>query len=377
MTSGSNSRFVVIILGHQNKTFGSFNPVFRSAYHILRHHLLFLYAMQIKILSLHPYEISLTNGQMRKGILVHLTDQTGHSGWGEVAPLPKWSHETLDDSLQQLNQKRQEIMKVEWTACNCLQELRKLDLLPSLSFGLESALLSILSPISKHTISTSALLMGSPQEIIRQAEIRHKEGYTSTKLKVGNLNFEEASWVIHQLKDKFRLRIDVNRAWRTSDSLRFFKQFPLDTFDYVEEPFQDPNDLAVFPHPLAVDESFPQDLSLKQLETLPTLKALIYKPTIQGGMLNCLPLHEWTKKRGVEIVLSSSFESDLGLACVASIACRLSLLSPVGIGTYYYLGQYICSSALQFSHSFVHIPAQIQPNLQLINEQIETLTSKL
>lgn len=315
--------------------------------------------MKIKTLSLRPYEIPLTNGQIRRGTLVNITDQRGNSGWGEVAPLPKWSTETLDDSLLQLNQKQQEIVNIDWTIRNCLEELKKLNLLPSLSFGLESALLSILSPISNHSVSTSALLMGSPGEIIHQAEIRKREGYTSAKLKVGDLNFEEAAEIIHQLKDKFRLRIDVNRAWKTLESLRFFEQFPLDTFEYVEEPFQDPNDLTVFPHPLAVDESFPRDLSLGQLESLPTLKALIYKPTIQGGLLNCLPLYEWAKKRGIEIVLSSSFESDFGLACVASIAYRLSLLSPVGIGTYYYLGRHICSPALQFSDSFVHIPAEI------------------
>lgn len=337
--------------------------------------------MKIQTLSLHPYEISLTNGQMRRGTLVKITDPIGNSGWGEVAPLPKWSTETLDDSLQQLNQKQPAVMKIDWTARNCLQELEKLNLLPSVSFGLESALLSILSPIPSHTVSTSALLMGSPEEIIRQAEIRYKEGYTSAKLKVNNLNFEDAAKIIHQLKDKFRLRIDVNRAWNTSESLRFFEQFPLTAFDYVEEPFQDPNDLAVFPHPLAVDESFPQDLSLEQLATFPTLKALIYKPTIQGGLLHCLPLYEWAKTRGVEIVLSSSFESDLGLAYVASIAYRLSLLSPVGVGTYYYLGQHICNPPLQFSNSFVHIPDQIKPKnlfeMQSASVRKEIVTSKL
>jgi o-succinylbenzoate synthase len=321
--------------------------------------------MKIKTFSLHFHDISLTNGQIRSGILINITDEKGNGGWGEIAPLPKWSHETLEDSLKQFNQKQQEIMRVDWTAPTCLREIEKLNLLPSVSFGLESALLSMLSPIPEHSVPTSALFMGSPQEIMQQAELRHGEGYTSAKLKVSNLSFEEAAQMIHQLKNKFRLRIDVNRAWRTSDSLQFFEQFPLDTFDYVEEPFQNPDDLALFPHPLGVDESFPHDLCLEQLESLPTLKALIYKPTIQGGMLGCLPLHEWTAKRGIELVLSSSFESDLGLAYVASIAHRLSLSAPVGIGTYYYLNDFICAPSLQFSDSFVHIPAQLKPKVDI------------
>lgn len=141
--------------------------------------------------------------------------------------------------------------------------------------------------------------MGSPQEILHQAALREQEGFISAKLKVSNHSFQEAANLIYQLKDRFRLRIDVNRAWKTDCSLKFFAQFPLDTFDYVEEPFKNPADLALFPHPLAIDESFPSDLSLKQLESLPTLKALIYKPTIQGGISGCLPVHKWAKQKGV------------------------------------------------------------------------------
>lgn len=285
---------------------------------------------------------------------VHITDQEGNSGWGEIAPLPGWSLETLDEALRQFDQKYQEILKVD-----SLETLSDLELLPSVSFGIESALLSILHPLSSHTVATSALLMGSPQEIMKLAEMRHKEGFTSAKLKVSQLNFKEAGQIIHELKDRFALRIDVNRAWKTSESLRFFEQFPLDAFDYVEEPFQNPYDLSTFSHPLAVDESFPRDLSLKDLEALPQLKALIYKPTIQGGLLKCLPLCEWAKKQKIEIVLSSSFESDLGLAHIASMAHRLSLQSPVGIGTYHYLSRYVCCPALSFS-PFVKISNHIK-----------------
>ncbi len=328
--------------------------------------------MRIQTLTLHTYEIFLMNGQTRSGILINIIDEKGNSGWGEVAPLPKWSKETLEDSLQQLNRKQQEIIKINWTTRTCLKEIEKLELFPSVLFGLESALLSILTPLSEHIVPTSALLMGSPQEILEQAKLRHSEGYTSAKLKVSNLGFEEASQIIYRLKDKFRLRIDVNRAWNTSDSLQFFAQFSSDTFDYIEEPFQNPNDLAQFLHPLAVDESFPQDLSLKQLELLPTLKALIYKPTIQGGMLGCLPLQEWSIKRGIDLVLSGSFESDLGLAHVASIAHRLSLLVPIGIGTYYHLHDHICAIPLRFSCSFVYIPARLipRPIYKIENKQI-------
>ncbi len=315
--------------------------------------------LKIQKLSLHPYEIPLTTGQMRSGVFLQIFDENGNGAWGEIAPLPKWSKETLPEALIQLNQKQDEILAANWTKETCLQELERLELLPSVTFGLESALLSLLDPLAEHQVSTSALLMGSPHEILQQAKQRLQEGFISAKLKVSNLRFEEAAQVIHALKDQLRLRIDVNRAWNTEDSLRFFAQFPLDTFDYVEEPFSNPHDLAQFLHPLAVDESYPHDLSLEEMESFPTLKALIYKPTMQGGMLGCMHLKQWAEKRGVEIVLSSSFESDLGLGYVASVAHRLSLPAPVGIGTFHYLEKHLCSPPLQFSNAVITIPSQL------------------
>lgn len=316
--------------------------------------------MKIQTLSLTPYENPLNNNLVRSGLLLKITDDNQNTAWGDVAPLPNWSKETEHDTIKNLNEKKEKILKVNWTARDCLNELQKLNLLPALSFGLESALLSLLKPLPPFTVASSALLMGSPFEILEQA--KKCEGYTTAKLKVGNLTFDEAASLIDRLKNKFRLRIDVNRAWKTADSIVFFSQYPLDTFDYVEEPFQNPHDLAHFNHPLAVDESFPDDLSLKDLESLPTLKALIYKPTIQGGMLGCIPLCEWAESKRVQIVVSSAFESDIGVAHVASIAHRLSLTSPAGLGTYHFLKDTISIYPLQFSPSQAAIPSQIIPN---------------
>ncbi len=265
-------------------------------------------------MKLRPY-----NTPQRSGILVQVLEG---GPWGEVAPLPGWSKETLEEA-------RAELEKYKWVTQ--LKDLRELELLPSVRFGLESALLPLLPP---GTVPLSALFMGTPQEILAQAKKREAEGYYSAKLKVGTLSFEGAHEVISQLASRFSLRIDVNRAWNTEDSLEFFSKYPKDLFDYVEEPFKNPKDLSRFTHPLAVDESFPSDLSLNDLERLEPLKALIYKPTMQGGLKGALPLQAWCQRRGIQLVLSSSFESAVGLDHIAALARRLSPdPSPVGIGT--------------------------------------------
>lgn len=325
--------------------------------------------MKLQSIDLHPHSFSLSLLAPRKGALLEIRDEQNKSYFAEVAPLPNWSRETLEECFQQFVTLRAALLEMDWTKETCLCSLAQFSLLPSLSFGLESALLSLLSPLPSYEVSSSALLLGSVSQILEQADLREKEGYRLAKLKVGHLPFTEAAFLIDRLKNRFRLRIDVNRAWQTADSLSFFSQFALDAFDYVEEPFQNPRDLSHFPHPLAVDESFPQDLSLKDLATFPTLKALIYKPTIQGGLLHCLPLHQWTQQNQLSLILSSSFETDLGLAYIASLAKRLSLDAPLGIGTYSFLQKSMCPHSLQWAGPRLKITERFAGENQLISSE--------
>ncbi len=269
------------------------------------------------------------------------------SHWGEVAPLPGRSRESYKQALTELHT----LEKIEWSQDNCLDQLDQLTLLPSVEFALESALLSWTDPLELQPIRMSALLMGSPDEIRLAATLRHQEGHVSAKLKVSQLSFTQANTLIEELSD-FSLRIDVNRAWKKEESLQFFSQFPLDRFEFVEEPFSNPHDLIHFTHPLGVDESFPQDLSLEKLETLPTLKTLVYKPTLQGGLLHARPLYAWAQERGIDFVLSSSFETPLGLKAIALLAQRLGVTSSLGLGTLYHCDT---TNALPLSetHSFL------------------------
>ncbi len=311
--------------------------------------------MKIRSLSKKVYEIDLIQDKKRSGIILTLTDDKGKIGVGEIAPLPGFSKETLMQAKLELSNKEQEILSIDWTKENCLEKIVDLNLLPSVAFGLESVLLSLLDPLPVHTFRSTALLAGSVEEILSQAERRKKEGYRFAKLKVGNLRFDEAKKVIDALKHMFCLRIDVNRSWQTEDSLRFFSGYQPDTFDYVEEPFSDPKDLCLFPLPFAVDESFPIDLSLFDLQSLRRLKAIIYKPTIQGGLAFALPLKAFADQQGIDFILSSSFESDIGLSKIVSMAHRMQLKSPIGIGTYVFLKEYLSEGLICFSDDVVHV----------------------
>jgi len=315
--------------------------------------------MRLKDASLEPYTIRLSHLPPRSGAILSLKTSRGQKSFGDLAPLHGWSRETLLEASHHFETLKSKILQTNWKTDSYLQTLKNFALLPSLSFALESALSELLWPTPFTSVPMSALLIGSREEILKEASRTQKLGIVSAKLKVSKLRFEEAKSLIDQLKNYFSLRIDVNRAWKTKDSLDFFANFPLDTFDYVEEPFQNPKDLYLFPHPLAIDESFPDDLSLKDLESLPTLKALVYKPTIQGGLERVFPLAKWTQQRNISLILSSALESDLGIFQIASMARRLSLKEPLGIGTYFYLKDFLCEHRAAIFKGSMYIPKTV------------------
>lgn len=294
--------------------------------------------MKIEKTQLSSYELPLTFGDTRHGLLVRIENEKGQSAEGDAAPLPGRSQETLQEALHQLKAICKPLRSVEWTLETYLEELLKLNLLPSVHFAIESALLSLIDPMPVRSIDTAALLMGHCTEnILKIAALKQAEGYTCAKLKIGNLSFEDAIRVTTELKNIFKLRIDINNAWPRPDCLRFFSLFPLDSFDFVEDPLPHFSDLKYFPHPLAIDMHLTHDCTLSKLESLPNLKAIVYKPTVQGGLTKARHMHHWAKQHGIKMIISSSFESDIGHLHLIHFAQRLGLTEPIGIGSYHYL----------------------------------------
>ena len=199
-------------------------------------------------------------------------------GWGEIAPLPGFSAETLDEA-------RAEIL--------AFLEAGKEPKLPSVRFGLSSAL----KPFSYAPLSTPLCALNDP-----------RVGFSTLKLKLKDLSLEEAIAKARTLKDRFRLRLDCNRAWSLEQALQFASHFKPGDFDYLEEPVA--AGLAEFSKqsgfPLAADESL-RDGSYKEV---PTVKAAIVKPTLMGEI----------PKLALPIVLSSSFETSLGILQIARLA---------------------------------------------------------
>src|ERR1700761_6702470 len=103
--------------------------------------------IKIQTIDLYTYAIPLKNNQKRMGMLINIHEEHGENAWGEVAPFVSLSKETFQDVILQFQQKKHAFHSISWSSENCFRHLAKLQLFPSFSFGLETAVLSFLAPL--------------------------------------------------------------------------------------------------------------------------------------------------------------------------------------------------------------------------------------
>ncbi len=221
---------------------------------------------------------------------------------------------------------------------------------------------SCLSFIPHHAFSLpiAALLTGSADSIVLQARAYLALGFKCAKVKVGALNFPDAKRLLNDLSKHFLLRVDVNRMWPTEEALSFFSSFSKEAFEFVEEPVQELKTLARFPLPFALDESVRERSEILQMP-LKNLRALVIKPTLTGSLQRCFQLSMRAKQLGIYTVVSSAFESGVGIFHLAHFA---KIVQPkgvsAGLGTYLLMEEDVLDERLQIKGGRLYIP--LYPN---------------
>jgi L-alanine-DL-glutamate epimerase-like enolase superfamily enzyme len=126
-----------------------------------------------------------------------------------------------------------------------------------------------------------------------------------------------------------RLRLDVNGAWdleTATDRLEALERFAL---EYVEQPLagDDPDQLAELRRrvrvPLAADETVTSLRAARLLLNAGAVDALVVKPVRVGGILAAAGIADLAAERGVPVVISTLFETGVGIAAGLAIAAAL------------------------------------------------------
>lgn len=259
------------------------------------------------------------------------------------------------------------------------------DLYPSVRSALEMALTHLFDPPGDAidpaaTVEVNGLLdgIGASESTLAEAMSLYDRGFRTLKLKVGRLqdptdDAKTVAAVVAAARARgtggagvstegaaaepgnglvperpFKVRLDANRLWDLENAMRFATELERlgvtsADMDYIEEPCRTLTESRAFALqfpwiPLALDESLDDVLRTARAWTdaLNALRAtvesfqaagdgvrlaaLVVKPAVIGGVLRCQDL----AGLGVPLVVSSSFESAVGLAACAVAAAKLA-----------------------------------------------------
>jgi o-succinylbenzoate synthase len=144
--------------------------------------------------------------------------------------------------------------------------------------------------------------------------------------------------VRERIGDDVGLRLDANRAWSDHDARFFLREVSGCDIDYIEEPVKDYRMLISLcnktdpPVSVAMDESL-MELTPEELTHLPNLKAIVLKPTMLG-FEGRMRFARRALYLGIIPVVSSAFETSIGLTALAELAAVLNTVDvPVGLDT--------------------------------------------
>ena len=291
----------------------------------------------------------------RTSWLVTLTDEQGHEGRGECAPLPQLSCDDVHDYEAVLQK-----------ACRSLQSMGEVAVeplrpYPSILFGLETAMLNLKrqswalfdTPFSQGKVGipiNGLVWMGSFEEMKRSMEEKLSGGYRCVKLKIGAIDFDEELSLIRQLRQRYskeyvELRVDANGAFSPEEAPHRLEQLARYDIHSIEQPIRQRQwqNMARLcrntPLPIALDEELiGVNMPTEKEELLDTIRPqyIILKPSLHGGMTGCAEWVDMADKRGVGSWMTSALECNIGLNAVAHLAAHLygpDVAMPQGLGT--------------------------------------------
>lgn len=287
----------------------------------------------------------------RDGLLVEVVTEVGASGWGEIAPLPGFSRESLAEAEQKVLALRQVLagQDVNFAA----RELAGNAGLPSVQFGLGLALSEARREVegvppeagaAQGFVSVNALLISGDAAAARTLA---EAGYRAIKLKVGRAAIEADIRMVREVMEavgkEVRVRLDANRSWTFEDALEFVSGVGDLPYEYIEEPLADAGRLQEFVEltgaPVALDESL-AGISPGGLAGHSYAAAVVLKPTLLGSLSMTAEYGRQALALGMKPVISAAYESGVGIRAMARLASTPDFAGiAVGLDTYRQLAE--------------------------------------
>ncbi len=290
-----------------------------------------------------PFISSNTEATIKYGLLLCLTTEEGSFGIGESSPIGAGTISNIDTLSQELSNIASILLHTNPVELE--SKLKSFNLSPELLFGIETALLDLEGKINRFPIS--GLIGGKPtpfnvnaliasddlQEILSESTIAITQGFTTLKIKIGNATLQEDEEMLSALRKvvgpNVKIRLDPNQAWTVEQAIESIRKLEKFDIEYIEQPVsaKTPNHLAIVRSsvgiPIAADEALGSLADAKRIFSQGEADILIIKAARLGGISKSMEIIDFARENGKDVVVTSSLESDIGIAASAHLVSSL------------------------------------------------------
>ena len=268
-----------------------------------------------------PLQTSHGKWEVREGIILSLTDKSGKTHQGEIAPISWFGTETINQALNYCHQLPKEITTE--SICTIPDEL------PACQFGFESAL--SLNNQNFNYLAYSGLLSAG-KDALQQWRKLWAQGYRTFKWKIGVYPIAEELEIFATLTNSLpisaKLRLDANGGLTYNEAnLWLQKCDAASVIEFIEQPlgleqFEQMQILSnLYNTAIALDESVATFNQLQACYQRGWRGIFVIKPSIVGYPSR---LRQFCQTYPIDAVFSSSFETEIGRQAALNLAVELA-----------------------------------------------------
>ncbi|KXH87063.1 mandelate racemase/muconate lactonizing enzyme family protein [Sporosarcina sp. HYO08] len=315
---------------------------------------------EIEIFAIHlplyePFIISYASYDYMPSIIVKITTDTGHVGYGEGVADEHVTGESWHSTFEVLKntlapkligqnpiqmEKIHEIMDAEIYGVPTAKAAIDIACYDAVGKALGVPVYDLLGGRYHEEFPiTHVLSIASPEDMANEAEERVAAGYRSLKMKVGTRVMEDVKRieaVRERVGEEIAIRVDVNQGWKNSAStLQGLKKLEHCDLDWIEQPvLADDFDGMVEVKskctvPVMIDEGLRSKREMREIIAKRAADKVNIKLMKCGGIYPATKLAHMAEMAGIECQVGSMVESSVGSAAGFHVSFAKKVITSV------------------------------------------------
>jgi o-succinylbenzoate synthase len=272
---------------------------------------------------LYPLQTAHGLWSVREGIIIKLIDRAGSNYWGEIAPIPWFGSESLEEAIEFCTALGN---SVSWP-------LEIPNHLPATQFAFSAAIPYGYEPLEPVMDDVAwSVLLPAGERVLEAWQRPWALGHRTFKWKIGVAGVAEELAIFDRLLTALpqgaKLRLDANAGLSYDDACTWLSSLPVNSIEFLEQPVASLSEMLRlaerFEIPLAVDELVSNLGRLRDCYEQGWRGIYAIKPCISGPLGD---LADFMRERQLDVVLSSSLESSIGQRAILRWASEQKLMN--------------------------------------------------